>query len=103
MLRWRTGLNTALEGLDDDHASATTGAWLGECLRFVVVDGLGGVGLTLRRDDTEQFARPRQVDPHFQKLLDRWSSVAEKWDDPELDEFFLQTIKRYQEIEDYEK
>lgn len=42
-------------------------------------------------------------DPHFQKLLDRWSSVAEKWDDPELDEFFLQTIKRYQEIEDYEK
>ena len=37
-------------------------------------------------------------DPHFQKLIDRWVSVAEKWDDPELDEFFLQTIERYQEI-----
>ncbi len=38
-------------------------------------------------------------DPHFQKLIDRWASVAEKWDDPELDEFFLRTIERYQEIE----
>jgi len=42
-------------------------------------------------------------DPHFQKLIDRWASVAEKWDDPELDEFFLQTIKRYQEIENEEE
>ncbi len=37
-------------------------------------------------------------DPHFQKLIDRWAFVAEKWDDPELDEFFLRTIERYQEI-----
>ena len=41
-------------------------------------------------------------DPHFQKLIDRWASVAEKWDDPELDEFFLRTIERYQEIENDE-
>ena len=41
-------------------------------------------------------------DPHFQKLIDRWASVAEKWDDPELDEFFLRTIKRYQKIENDE-
>ena len=39
-------------------------------------------------------------DPHFQKLIDRWSPAAQKWDDPELDEFFLRTIERYQEIED---
>ena len=61
MLRRRTGLSVTLERLDNDHASTATRAWLGECLRFVVVDGLGGVGLTLHRDDTEQFARPRQV------------------------------------------
>ena len=42
-------------------------------------------------------------DPHFQKLIDRWTSVTDKWDDPELDEFFMQTIERYREIEDYEK
>ena len=41
-------------------------------------------------------------DPHFQKLIDRWTSVAEKWDDPELDEFFMQTIERYREIENEE-
>jgi len=26
-------------------------------------------------------------DPQFQKLIDRWASVADKWDDPEMDEF----------------
>ncbi len=41
-------------------------------------------------------------DPHFQKLIDRWASVTEKWDNPELDEFFLRTIERYQEIENDE-
>ncbi len=39
-------------------------------------------------------------DPHFQKLIDRWSPAAQKWNDPKLDEFFLRTIERYQEIED---
>ena len=42
-------------------------------------------------------------DAHFQKLIDRWASVAEKWDDPELDEFFLRTIELYQEIENEEE
>ena len=43
-------------------------------------------------------------DPHFQKLIDRWASVAEKWDDPELDEFFLRTIERYhQDVEGEER
>jgi len=42
-------------------------------------------------------------DPHFQKLIDRWFPAARKWDDPELDEFFMGTIARYQEIENYEK
>ena len=42
-------------------------------------------------------------DPHFQKLIDRWALVAEKWDDPELDEFFLRTIERYQDVEDGER
>ncbi len=42
-------------------------------------------------------------DPHFQKQIDRWASVAEKWDDPELDEFFMQTIERYKEIENGER
>ncbi len=41
--------------------------------------------------------------PHFQKLIDRWSSAAQQWDDPEMDEFFLQTIERYQEIENDER
>jgi len=39
-------------------------------------------------------------DPYFQKLIDRWASVAEKWDNTEFDEFFMQTIARYQKIED---
>jgi len=42
-------------------------------------------------------------DPHFQKLIDRWASVAEKWDDPELDEFFMQTIEHYREVENEEE
>ena len=42
-------------------------------------------------------------DPHFQKLIDRWAAVAQKWDDPELDEFFMQTIERYQYVEDEER
>jgi len=42
-------------------------------------------------------------DAHFQKLIERWASVAEKWDDPEMDEFFLRTIERYQEIENEEE
>ncbi|MBL6941199.1 MAG: hypothetical protein ISR53_03470 [Rhodospirillales bacterium] len=33
-------------------------------------------------------------DPHFQRLIDRWSPAAQKWDDPELDEFFMRTIER---------
>jgi hypothetical protein len=42
-------------------------------------------------------------DPHFQKLIDRWAVVAGKWDDPEFDEFFIQTIERYREIENEEE
>ena len=43
-------------------------------------------------------------DPHFQKLIDRWVSVAEKWDDPEMDEFFMKTIERYhQDVEGEER
>ena len=42
-------------------------------------------------------------DPYFQKLIDRWASVTEKWDDPELDEFFMRTIERYQDVEDGER
>jgi hypothetical protein len=42
-------------------------------------------------------------DPHFQKLIDRWASAAQQWDDPEMDEFFLQTIERYQKIENEEE
>ena len=34
-------------------------------------------------------------DPQFQKMMDRWASIAEKWDKPELDEPFLQAIKLY--------
>jgi len=31
-------------------------------------------------------------DPGFHNLIERWASVAEKWDEPELDERFLQGI-----------
>lgn len=41
-------------------------------------------------------------DPQFQKMMDRWASVAEKWDKPELDESFLQAIKLYRDMEDRE-
>jgi len=30
----------------------------------------------------------------FHELLERWASVAAKWDEPELDSVFLQIIKR---------
>jgi len=33
-------------------------------------------------------------DPEFGKLIDRWASVAEKWDEPELDERFLRGIAK---------
>lgn len=42
-------------------------------------------------------------DPYFQKLIDRWSPAAQKCDNPELDEFFMQTIERYKEIENGER
>jgi len=42
-------------------------------------------------------------DPYFQKLIDRWAVVAGKWDDPEFDEFFMQTIERYREVENEEE
>ena len=42
-------------------------------------------------------------DPYFQKLIDRWSPAAQKWDDPELDKGFLKTIERYREIENDER
>lgn len=51
----------ALEGLDDDHATAAARAWMRERLRFI---GLGGnciAGLGLRSRPIEQFACPRDV------------------------------------------
>ena len=42
-------------------------------------------------------------DPYFQKLISRWDSLAQKWDDPELDEAFMRAIERYQEIENEQK
>jgi len=33
-------------------------------------------------------------DLQFYELVERWASVAGKWDEPELDKTFLQTIKR---------
>ncbi len=29
-------------------------------------------------------------DPDFQRMLDRWASVAGRWDEPEIDEFYKQ-------------
>jgi hypothetical protein len=41
-------------------------------------------------------------DPYFQKLIDRWSPAAQKWDNPELDEFFMKTIEQYQNVDNDE-
>jgi len=41
-------------------------------------------------------------DPHFQEMMDRWATVARKWDEPELDAAFLQAIEQYQEMDDRE-
>lgn len=42
-------------------------------------------------------------DPHFQEIMDRWATVAGKWDEPELDEAFLKAIEHYREPEDREE
>lgn len=36
----------------------------------------------------------------FHEQVTRWASVAGKWDDPELDEVFLQALKRNQDVKD---
>ena len=50
-------LAAGLEGLDDDHAAAAAGAWLGERLRRRRI-GLGRL-LGLGRGQAQQLARPR--------------------------------------------
>ena len=56
-MRRRAWLSAALEGFDDDHASAATGAWAGEQRRLVGV----GDGIRLLMRHVEQFPRPGQV------------------------------------------
>lgn len=36
-------------------------------------------------------------DPQFQNEIDRWMTVAGKWDDPELDQRFVRMIKQGRE------
>ena len=52
---------TALEGLDNDHPSTATRAWLGEALRLVIVGGIGSFVLTVLNTDTKQLPQSRQV------------------------------------------
>ena len=39
--------------------------------------------------------RVRCDDPEFLKLVEKWMTVAGKWDEPELDRKFLDAIKYY--------
>ncbi|MBF0628351.1 MAG: hypothetical protein HQL91_09020 [Magnetococcales bacterium] len=53
-------------------------------------------------DDDEMKALMKQIvnrlytfhlkadDPDFQRMVDRWAPVVEKWDEPEIDEFYKQ-------------
>ncbi len=54
---------SGLEGLDDDHGPATTGAGLREAWRFIGIGGGIGdrIGLVLGRLDVEQLTGPSQV------------------------------------------
>ena len=107
--------NTKLEDL---HAGNVPISKTGDFSDVVVTDANGRKipwPELSRFDDNEMRDLMRQVvnriytfqlktdDPYFQKLIDRWSPAAHKWDDPELDEFFMRTIERYREIENYEE
>ena len=103
--------------LEDIHAGTVPVSKTGDFSDVMVVDGEGRkIPWTevSHFDDEVMRDLMRQIvnrlytfqlktdDPHFQRLIDRWAPAAQKWDDPELDEFFMQTIERYREIENEE-
>ena len=51
----------ALKGLDDDHPSAATGAWVREYLWLIVVSGIICFGLLMPCHNTEQLTHFHQV------------------------------------------
>ena len=54
-------LGAAREGLDDEHASAATGAWPRQQARLVYPCGGGDIGRLGGGQDGEQVASPRDV------------------------------------------
>ena len=42
----------------------------------------------------------KSSDPRFVALMDRWSQVAARWDEPRLDPVFLHEMDRVQGLED---
>ncbi len=104
--------------LEDIHAGVVPASKIGDFSDIVVIDANGRKIPWLEVshfDDDAMLDLMRQIvnrlytfqlktdDPHFQKLIDRWAPVAEKWDDPELDKFFMGTIERYQNVEGGER
>ena len=106
--------NTKLEGT---HAGVVPVSKTGDFSDVVVIDADGRKipwAEVSHFDDDAMRDLMRQVvdrlytfqlkadDPYFQKVLNRWNTAAQKWDDPVLDEGFLRAIERHQEIENEE-
>ncbi|MBF0309976.1 MAG: hypothetical protein HQL56_10655 [Magnetococcales bacterium] len=94
--------NTRLERLHEGRAPVSR-IWDFSDVRVIDADGNETPWPVVSLlDDTEMKALMKQVvnrlytfylkadDPDFQRMLDRWASVAGRWDEPEIDEFYRQ-------------
>ena len=103
--------NTMLEGI---HEGVVPISKTGDYSDVVVIDATGRQipwAEVSHFDDDAMWELMRQIvnrlhtfhmstdDPRFHDYISRWMAVAEKWDDPELDEMFLKALKRNQDVE----
>ncbi|MBF0185783.1 MAG: hypothetical protein HQM06_15550 [Magnetococcales bacterium] len=94
--------NTRLEDLHAGHVPVSK---TGDFSDVRVIDAAGNEipwPEVSHLDDTEMKALMKQIvnrlytfhlkadDPDFQRMVDRWNSVAGRWDEPEIDEFYKQ-------------
>ena len=94
--------NTRLENL---HAGIVPTSNTGDFSDVMVVDA-GGNKIPWNDvshfDDNEMRELTREIvnrlytfhlkgnDPDFRKLINKWAPIAQKWDEPELDDFYVQ-------------
>jgi len=98
--------NTALETL---HAGVVPVTKAGDYSDVTVVDADGrkiswadvshidddAMGDLMRQIVERLFTFHMKIDDaDFQERVNRWASVAQKWDNPELDQAFLQVVKK---------